>query len=228
MNVKQPRITEELSWKSLTQNYYVGTVVVDGQTIAINKLQDAISDGTLLAMVTSCADKMHEGDVGAVVEAIKRNLSSNRTNFSKKDYNPAADVEASRLALLWSFFDGLAVKEKKVVAGLPASTKEKALWELTVEEITSLDTGNYKVLDSVYQNMMSKKSKKPEDILDMDEFKARLKLVSSLRTAAKAAAKAAANTIIVPEDIMSKVLAGKALTKAESADLAELLLKLRK
>jgi len=229
MNVKKVRITEELTWSSLKDRFVIGNFTHEGVSLAINQLKDAIDNGTLLAMVVNCADKMHDGNVTEVVEAIKRNLSSNATNFKKKEYNPTADQDNLRLSLLWNFFDGLSIKEKKVTEGLPETLKEKALWALTTEEIEGLDKSNYKILDSVYQNMQSHKSKTGKEVvLAADpQYLDRLALISKYRSECRAAAKKAESEVVIPTELLTKAAAGK-LTKADQAELSEFLMRLRK
>lgn len=226
--IKTTRISEDLTWKSLKDSFFIGEVRANGNVVHVNQLLDAITDGTLQAMVEKCATEMHEGNISDVVEAVKRNLSSYKTNMKKKDYAPTANVDKVRVELLWNFFDSLSVKEKKVDESLPESARTKSKWQLTLEEIEQLDKTNYKVLDSVYQNMMSMKSKYPDVVAATEGFMDRLAVVSKYRSAAKAAAKAEANTIDVPADLLARVQDGKSLTTEDKAKLAEILMQIKR
>ena len=226
--IKTTRISEELTWKAMKDSFFIGEVRANGNVVKVNQLLDAITDGTLQTMVENCANTMHDGNISDVVEAVKRNLSSYKTNLKKKDYAPNSDVDKTRLELLWTFFDSLSVKEKKVDENLPVSARDKSKWQLTLEEIEQLDKTNFKILDSVYQNMMSMKSKYPDVVATTEGFMDRLAVVSKYRSAAKAAAKAEANTIDVPADLLARVQDGKSLTAEDKVKLAEILMAIKR
>ncbi len=216
MSTKTTRLSENLYWAALRFRFYT-----------VEALVKAINDGTLEDMMKACADDMYKGDLAAVVAGMRKNLSSQATNMSKRDYvSPTAKDDWKRHELLWDFTGKLANALKPVAAGLPVSTKAKSRWQLTIEEIEAIPKDDFKVLDSIYQNMMSKKAKKPEDIANLNEFMGRLDLVSKLRSAARKAMKST-ETLQVSETILAKITAGgkTTLSAAEAAELAKLLRK---
>lgn len=201
-------ITKELSWKELALAYPIINIEHEGKTIAVNKLKDAIDSGALKAVMQACADELHNGDISAVVKAIRKNLSSQQCNMRKAAYNPNQKIDWMRYELLDAYTASL----------MP--TKE-AYWKTTVEEIDALfNAGNLKGLQSVYDCMMSTKSKYPEQIVDMDEFKTRLAHVSKMRSSLEQQQKNGVST-----DLISKITSGKKLTKEEAELVAKLLSK---
>lgn len=219
MDVKKVRITEELRWAALKYRFYT-----------LEKLQEAIADGTLDAMIKNCADTLHGGDTRVVINAMRKNLSSQRTNMKKATYVPAENKDDwKRYELLWEYTGKLAESIRPVVAGLPESTKAKARWMLTKEEMNAIDKYDFKTLDSIYQNMMSKKAKKPEDIvkvMTMEDFLDRLKHISALRSYAKAAMAKNNAKAQLSENLLNKLNKGGKTTL--SAEEVEELLKLIK
>lgn len=219
MDVKKVRITEELRWAALKYRFYT-----------LEKLQEAIADGTLDAMIKACADTMHGGDTRVVVNAIRKNLSSQQTNMKKATYVPTENKDDwKRYELLWEYTGKLAESIRPMVSGLPESTKAKARWMLTKEEMNAIKRDDFKMLDSIYQNMMSKKAKKPEDIvkvMTMEDFLDRLKHISTLRSAAKAAMATANVKAQLSENLLGKLNKGSKTTL--SAEEVEELLKLIK
>ena len=219
MDVKKVRITEELRWAALKYRFYT-----------LEKLQEAIADGTLDAMIKNCADTLHGGDTRVVINAMRKNLSSQQTNMKKATYVPAENKDDwKRYELLWEYTGKLAESIRPVVSGLPESTKAKARWMLTKEEMNAIDKYDFKTLDSIYQNMMSKKAKKPEDIvkvMTMEDFLDRLKHISALRSYAKAAMAKNNAKAQLSESLLNKLNKGGKTTL--SAEEVEELLKLIK
>lgn len=223
MNAKTMRITNELYWVALRYRFYT-----------VEMLKTAIEDGTLEAMLKKCADEMYGGELKLAVDAMKKNLSSQQTNMKKAEVvAPEAKDDWKRYQLLWDYALKLSETIKPTVANLPATTKAKARWQLTKEEIDMIPKDDYNTLDSIYQNMMSKKSKKPEVIeetIGMKEFLDRLDYVSKLRSAAESTKKVAATQLNVSETIMTKLGKGgkTTLTEAEVNELLTLFNKVQK
>ena len=212
MNTKTTRIADELKWTALRYRFYT-----------VDQLEKAIEDGTLLGMLQANADAMYEGNLREVIAALRKNLSSQQTNMKKAKYvAPEAKDDWTRYNLLWEYTGKLAASTKPAASTLPITDKAKARWELTLEEIDSIPKDDYKTLDSIYQGMMSKKSKNPEQIeavTTMSEFLDRLAYVSKLRSAAKEKGE----KVEVPEAILEKLTKGGKATL--SATEVEALLK---
>jgi hypothetical protein len=215
MNAKNTRITNELYWVALRYRFYT-----------VEMLKTAIEDGTLNGMLEKCANEMYNGEFKLAVDALKKNLSSQQTNMKKAEVvAPEAKDDWKRYQLLWDYALKLSDAIKPTVANLPETTKAKARWQLTKEEIDMIPKDDYSTLDSVYQNMMSKKSKKPEAIeesIGMKEFLDRLDYVSKLRSAAELTQKVATKQLAVSESIMGKLNKGGKTTLSEK-EVQELL-----
>lgn len=222
--IRTTKISENLSWQSLKDNFFVGKGHIEG----MKSLQEAINDGTILGMMQQCGNELHGGDIGPVVTAMKRNLSSKATNMRKSEYPHNMVADKLRWDMLYDFLYGLEAGKKSAAPGMPETTKGKSLWQLSIEEIEQIDKGDYKALDSVYQNMMSKKARKPEDIDDMKAYLDRLSRVSALRSAAGKLGKLKESMPAVSKGIVDKLSNGKkTLTAAEAKELYDLLSQLQ-
>lgn len=220
------KITENLTFNSIRENFHIGSVKVNGQVVSVNALQDAIDDGTLRGMMQDCADQLYGGDLMEVVRVMKKNMSSMATNLKKAPVqNSAVALDKKRVEMLREFLNSLAGEAN----ARRTTTSGKPRWSWTVDEISAIPDDDYKTLDSIYQNMMSFKAKYPEKIEDFGEFLQRLDLVSTRRSAAKKAMKAAtvnAATVETVDAVITKLQQNK-LSKAEKAQLIELLSKLK-
>lgn len=217
MNTKTVRINDELNWVALRYRFY-----------KVDMLKAAIEDGTLEAMLKDCADKLYAGDLTEVVKMMRRNLSSQHTNMKKAKYvAPEAKDDWARYELLWAYTGKLAEDSKPVVHNLPVSTKAKARWMLTVEEMDQIPADDFTTLDSIYQNMASKLAKKPADItavMTMADWNTRWAHISELRSAARKAQKATESKVAVSDALLQKLQkGGKAtLTAEEVAELQKI------
>lgn len=121
------RISEELTWNSYSQSYFIGNrlveelkrdgkgdvVLKDGKPVVmtgtkfVNELQDAISAGIFDELVQKCADEYHGGDVQGVYYALTRNLDSTRYNLKKRAAKYAQSsmiaIDKIRLATMEEF-----------------------------------------------------------------------------------------------------------------------------
>ncbi len=193
----------KLQWTALKEEYFVGTLRVDGEVIEVNELADAIAAGELGAILKESAEMFHNGNEVAALNSFSRLVSSMKTNIKKAEYRPSMRTDIVRIELL-----------EKFIASERAATATKPKWQWTADEITSLEEAN-----SVYNNMASIKSKYPERIQDMDEFEDRFEQVSLKRTAMKKAD-------ALPDSLIDKLTSGKAiLSKAEAEALLKLLRK---
>ena len=203
MNTKTTRITEELKWQPMKYRFYT-----------LDELKEAIASGKIKAMLETCAKELHNDNLDIALAAMRENLSSMQTNIKKRTTVTAAQADDyARYQLLWEYVKGMSLENKPAVQGLPVSTKAKARWMLTDEEIAAIPDDDYKSLDSIYQNMMSAKSKyadKVEELYGMSTFLARLDRLSDRRTKAKAALKN--KQITVSETVMSKLQKGTKTT----------------
>jgi hypothetical protein len=215
MNAKTVRITKDLYWVALRYRFYT-----------VDMLKTAIEDGTFDAMLQKCADEMYNGEFKLAIAAMRKNLSSQQTNMNKAEVvAPEAKDDWKRFNLLWDYTTKLLEAIKPTVANLPEATKAKARWQLTKEEIDLIPKDDYNTLDSIYQNMMSKKSKKPEIIeetIGMKVFLDRLDYVSKLRSSAESTKKVATQQLEVSATIMGKLNKGGKTTLSEK-EVQELL-----
>lgn len=214
------KITANLSFASLRETFPIGQVKVNGQFVQVNALQDAIDDGTIKAMMQECADQLYKGDLNEVIRIMKRNMSSMLTNLKKSPVQGnAVALDKKRVEMLRTFLDSLAGEAKK------AKGTDKTAHSYTMEEIEAIDPSDYKLLDHIYQGMMSYKARYRDRITDEAEFLARLDRVSDKRSAAKKAAKKSSESAeqnAALDAVIEKLKSNK-LTKAEKQALIELL-----
>lgn len=146
--------------------------------------------------------------------------------MNKSSYvSPEAKDDWTRYDMLWSYTGDLMNAVKPTVANLPASTKAKARWQLTIEEMNEIPTDDYKALDSIYQNMASKMSKKPdaiEEIMTLEEYNARFEHISKLRSTARQLDKVVKAQVNCSETILAKLSKGTKATLS-AGEVAELL-----
>lgn len=214
---KTAKITANLSWTALKFKFET-----------LTELEQAIANGTINRMIEDCAERMYEGDTKPVVLALRRNLSSQSTNMKKADYiKPDNRDDAKRYQILWDFTGTLA-DDIKVSTVMPEGVTSTARWQLTREEIEALPR-DWKIVDSIYQNMASKKAKAPdkiEETIGMDEFLVRFKMVAAIRSELRAQAKDTEKSekIEASKAILTKLEGNKGrLTKKDIEALKELL-----
>lgn len=222
------RITENLTWTSLKDKYFIGTANVAGEKVLVDNLRDAIADGSLRALFEDCANTMHDGDLQVVVEAMKRNLSSQACNMNKRmrvGYSSPDTITTDkiRLAELNAFVDTLA---KEHHAGSKAVTSDKPQWAYGIEEIDQINDPDVlkKVINSIADPCSDSKNSAPyiarfgENyrevvIANRDYARARLDSLKNQKPATP-----------VSQSILDKVANGKkTFTAAEIAELAEIL-----
>lgn len=176
--MKTMKTTADLSWMAMKYRFH-----------SIELLKAAIADGTIDSMIKACADSMYEGDIAPVVKALRRNLSSKATNAKKaKVVAPENRDDKKRLEMLWDYTGKLAEANKPARCPGVASSKGKAAWQWSLDEIDAIAPDDIKTLKHVYDGMMSKKSKQPEAIeetVTMAVFLDKLDKVSSKYAAAK-------------------------------------------
>lgn len=212
--IKTTKISADLTWTALRYRFYT-----------LELLNQAIADGTLVAMIQECAATMHDGDTNEVVRILRKNLSSQRTNMNKATVVAIeARDDKKRYELLWNYTGTLAEATKSAKGNAPASTKAKASWQFTDEEIDAIAPDDFNTFKYLYDGMMSKKSKAPDDIMKettMEEFLNRLAKVSTLKSNAKALKEKQGQ---ISGTLLEKLNAGKSikLTAEEAAELQKL------
>lgn len=214
------KTTTNLSWMGLKIKFET-----------LEELEAAVANGTIMKMIENCAEQLHGGDVKPAVLALRRNLSTKASNYHKalrQDgyISPENRDDAKRYQILWDFTSTL-VDDIKTVTEMPEGIKATARWCLSREDIAALPR-DYKTVDSIYQNMASKKAKKPEQIeesIGMTEFLERFKMVSALRSELKAgeSAKAKADKDEMSKAILDKLNNSGRLSKKDIEALKELL-----
>ena len=206
MEKKVQRITKDLEWKVLKENYKIGQVKYNGKFIEVNELDEAIKSGELLETLQKCANELHNGSLPDAIKAYRRTLSSQYCNMKKSDYvNPTDNVRYDLLDKYTAQFVNKSTNS--IVPG-------KAKWQYTVADIMSLE-GNHEELRKLLNSMADKKSKYPDDIVDMTEYQSRLDLVKKLKKEAEEPK--------VNNDILAKLKANKKLTAEEAKELLNLL-----
>ena len=214
------RILPEMTWAAIKENYYIGTLNVDGKAILVDKLSEAIECGEIDALVERCAKALYAGDTHAALINWSKNLSSQKTNMNKKEYFPSKALDEKRLTILTTY---TSTHIAKTASG--GRNPGKSYWAWTMEEILAVDLKDIKLLDSIYNNMASKKSKYPDDVEGDVDFANRFAKVSELRSTAKKLAKQEA--LVTPE-LLTKLTKGTGtkLNADETALLADLLKKM--
>ena len=61
--MKKERITNELKWAALKNEYHIGKVKIGKKVHDVNELKDAIENGEMLAKLQACADELHDSDL---------------------------------------------------------------------------------------------------------------------------------------------------------------------
>lgn len=220
------KTTRELSMQELTRAFYIGTITVNGVVTKVNELETAIQNGTILALIKECADKLHNGELKPVLDAMLKNLSDYKCRLYSKDFCPDRAQRIIRYNTLQEYVKSLAMNEAKKVS---TNKSGKAYWQWTIEDIDSVDMSSetaYRTLKSVYDNMASRKSKYPETIEDLEEFNTRQKYVRAKMSELKETT----SKPTVPASLLEKLNSAKAakLSAEETAQLVELLSKLNK
>lgn len=224
---KITKITEALSWQGLKDTFYVGnlSIMKDGKPFEtfIDKLSEAVADGTLDKLVAECAEMYHEGDTYEVFKALSKNLSSQLCNMAKKSFIPHRDIEEKRYVILHGYVQSKMKEHKATATG-----NAKSYWQWSMEEIEALEPAtDARTIKSIYDTMMSVKSKYPENAAKDTTFAARLEKISKMHSQAKKLAKAPAP--VIDASLLEKLSKGAAkLTAEESAKLTEILQSLGK
>lgn len=231
MASKTTRISENLSWTALKENFYIGSITVGGQKLTVNKLQDAIDDGTLKQMLIECADEYHDGDLVAVLNILKRNLSSQLCNMRKRasaGYTSNYETDKIRYETLKTFVDGLMSEHVKPKSGISAN---KPQWAYGPEEIDQIDDPELlrKVINSIADPCSDGKNPAPYIARFGENYR---EIVIANREYARerlAKLKAEASKPKVSDALQQKILNGNGrLTKAELEELTELLKRLER
>lgn len=177
------------------------------------------------------AAELHDGNRDVVLKAFKNNCVFDKRSRLKKAladnaYVSNVQIKRTLLVMLEEYCD-LHVANQRVATAKSVVHVEagKSRWQLTMDEIDAIDASDFKALDSVYQNMMSKKSKDPDAVEAVADFATRLAHISALRSAARAAAKTPSPVIpAISDSLRAKLDSGKkSLTNAELAELRKLL-----
>lgn len=227
MASKVTKITEALSWQGLKDAFYIGNLSIskDGKSFEtfIDKLTEAVEDGTLDKLVVECAEEYHDGNTYEVFKALSKNLSSQLCNMAKKSFIPHRDIEEKRYTILHGYVQGKMKAHKATATG-----NAKSYWQWSMEEIEALDPAtDARTIKSIYDTMMSVKSKYPENAAKDTTFAARLEKISKMHSQAKKLAKSPVP--VVDASLIEKLSKGAAkLTAEESAKLSEILKSLGK
>ena len=216
------KITENLSWNNLKSNYHIGTIMVNGEPVQVNQLQNAIEDGSMLKLIQDCADQMYNGDIVPVLKVMKHNLSSALCNTKKRPDTPTKFKDLTRIELMSSFLDGLV---GKATVATRQNKAGKAYWTWSLEEIMAVPLSDVRTLQSIRDNMASAKTKYPERIEDMDDFMVRYKAASQRFSEAKKASKQSTDNGELDKLIMQ--LESGRLSKADKAAIAQVLKNLK-
>ena len=216
------KITENLSWNNLKSNYHIGTIMVNGEPMQVNQLQNAIEDGSMLKLIQDCADQMYNGDIVPVLKVMKHNLSSALCNTKKRPDTPTKFKDLTRIELMSSFLDGLV---GKATVATRQNKAGKAYWTWSLEEIMAVPLSDVRTLQSIRDNMASAKTKYPERIEDMDDFMVRYKAASQRFSEAKKASKQSTDNGELDKLIM-RLESGR-LSKADKAAITQVLKNLK-
>lgn len=121
---RQTKLTQDLHWATLVENFPIGYVPVtkivtvrdeqgkallDGNgaeltavitttdTVFVNKMQEAIDAGVIDQLITECAKQYHNGDFLSALNWWKRVMDSQRHNISGSAYRPTLASDMARL-----------------------------------------------------------------------------------------------------------------------------------
>lgn len=136
------KMSENLHWQNLSNKFFIGEVKVKGKIVKVNELQEAIEDGTLLAMIKEAADAFYEGDVSAVLLRLKKNLS----NWKCVAKMPTT-IDKIRFQLLWDYCESLLPEYKRVsgkarphdASAIYVNNVRKPQWAYNAEDLAKID-----------------------------------------------------------------------------------------
>lgn len=223
MSTTTIKTPENLTWKGLYAKYPEATVKVEGRTVKVDALKDAIEDGTLLRDVTEAAEAQGVSTYD-MLRQMSRLLSSNLVNIRKRYDSPSKTKDLARCEMLREF-----VKNNMDSINGTKAVGEKAKWKYTAEEIEAIPLSEVKLLKSIRDCMASKLSKYPDDI--PDGFQATYGVACERYSKAAKAAKAAGPVIELDDStvaIIDKLKNGANMSKKDKAALAAILEQLTK
>lgn len=217
-------ITNELRWKELTQQYSFMDVTVRGETI--NPFAEALKDGTIEAMIQSCADAMHGGDRAPVIKQLIQNCQSKQCIDRGKTVKNSAQRASEAACQL--FLDYLIEMRKQLTGKTPSSRGSgTGKWRMSREEILAVT--DVTQMGKIVDIMASHKSKDLSGLTDEDLTDADKLFLENYAVARQhlKELKAGAAQPNVSDKLMAKLTkGGKAtLSAAEVAEIMKLLQK---
>ena len=135
----------------------------------VNKLADAVADGTLDALVRESAEANTNGDTAAVIKALKKCLASYKVNVKKTVGHVDMAIEQIRIETLENWLNSHVTSASTKNERYGRVENGKAKWDVSTADITALVEAAdnnvvaleecYKAVNSIYNCIASKLSK---------------------------------------------------------------------
>lgn len=199
-----------------------------GGSVDLEAFKQFIADGSLLKLITECAEAMHGGNTEPVIKRMIENSQSKRCTDKSRVQNSAVKSSSAANEVLLEYL-------KELRGNRPAKgdrtgiTSNKAKWDLSKEEIESIQ--DYETIRKIRNCMASHKSKDlsgltDEDLTDKDKlFLEAYEYACERLKTLKNKENGAPQEIALSDALMAKLQGGKAatLSKAQVAELLKVL-----
>jgi len=131
------KLTTELYWESLKQEFIMGYAYHDNKQVYIDNLTPAIKEGILDRLVEECADLLHDGCLRSAYKALDANLRSKKCNMKKAPELPSKQHDKKRLDIMQAYVAGKLAE----LAPVSRTTRlnDKPQWAYGPDEIDKID-----------------------------------------------------------------------------------------
>jgi len=149
------KLTKELYWESLKQEFIMVYAYHDDKQVYIDNLTPAIETGIMDKLVEDCADLLHEGNLHTAYKALDANLRSKKCNMKKAPELPSKQHDKRRLSIMQEYV------AKKLTETAPTAKatrlNDKPQWAYGPEEIDKI--GDIQQLQKVINSINDAVSK---------------------------------------------------------------------
>lgn len=196
-----------------------------GGSVDLDAFKQFIEDGSLLNLITECAEAMHGGNTEPVIKRMIENSQSKKCTDKNRVQNSAVKSSSAANEMLLEYLKGLR-GNRPAKGDRTGIASGKAKWDLSKEEIESIQ--DYETLRKIRNCMASHKSKDLSGLVEEDlTYKDKLFLEAyefaceRLKTL-KNKGTSEPKEIALSDALLEKLQSGKAATLSK-AQVAELL-----
>lgn len=196
-----------------------------GGAVDLDAFKKFIEDGSLLNLITECAEAMHGGNTEPVIKRMIENSQSKRCTDKNRVQNSAVKSSSAANEMLLEYLKGLR-GNRPAKGDRTGIASGKAKWDLSKEEIESIQ--DYETLRKIRNCMASHKSKDLSGLVDEDltnkdkEFLEAYEFACERLKTLKNKENSVPQEITLSDALMAKLQGGKAATLSK-AQVAELL-----